>query len=214
MGSFIKHAREKSKFFKIFNVRVTLSTFPKGQDKHDKENKLRNLLSKTQKELPGLVSITINSPIKTTLTQNNIQKIEGQRELVTYSLLVGKGVLRARLHLNRTNCTSHYNAKDFKHFLESPEEEKLRHNSSLQMEPPKIFPEKKEEEASQQDDLLNMFLEKDDSISDIEIEDEGVKTYYAVAAGRKTGVFTSWSAAQDVTNGYSGVCMKSFDTRK
>ena len=86
-------------------MRVTISIFPKGQDKHDKENNLCNLLSKTQKLLTGVVSITIDSLIKTTLTPNIIQKIEGQRELVTYSLLVEKGVLRARLHFNRTNCT-------------------------------------------------------------------------------------------------------------
>ena len=108
-----------------------------------------------------------------------------QKDLVTYSLVVEKGVFRVRLLFTKSNCTSHYNTKTYKHFLDPPEEEKLKHNSSSQMESPKAFPERKEEEASQQEELMNMFLEKKDSLSDIEIGDEDVKTYYAVAAGRK-----------------------------
>ena len=139
VGSFVKHANNERKFFKIFNVRVTLSRFPNGQDKQNTENKLCTILSRTHKNLSGLISITINSSIKTTLTEDDIKTIEGQTELVTYSLIAEKGGVRAKLHLNNTNVTSHFKAKDFKHFLDSPEEEKLRHNSSFQIEPPRFF---------------------------------------------------------------------------
>lgn len=36
--------------------------------------------------------------------------------------------------------------------------------------------------------------------------------YYAVANGRQTGVFNSWDACKDSTNGYSGARFKSFST--
>ena len=213
VGSFAKHAANEPKYFRIFNVRVTLSAFPKGKEIENKETNLCNLLSKVQKELSGLVCITIPS-LKSTITEDDIKTIESQRELKTYSLVAEKGGVRAKLHLNKSNVTSHYTPKDFKNFLESPEEEQSKHNNTIQIETPMIFPEKKEEEESQQDDLLNRYLEQDDSISDIEIVDEGIKMYYAVAAGRETGVFTSWSAAQNATNGYSGVCQKKFKTRR
>jgi len=36
--------------------------------------------------------------------------------------------------------------------------------------------------------------------------------YYAVAVGRKTGVFTSWTETANNVLGYSGACFKSFST--
>lgn len=38
--------------------------------------------------------------------------------------------------------------------------------------------------------------------------------YYAVRAGRKTGVFTSWEECKKQVNGYSGAEYKSFATKK
>ena len=38
--------------------------------------------------------------------------------------------------------------------------------------------------------------------------------YYAVAKGRKTGIFTSWDDCQDQVKGFSGAVFKSFSTEK
>lgn len=38
--------------------------------------------------------------------------------------------------------------------------------------------------------------------------------FYAVAQGRKTGIFNSWEKCKESVEGYSGANFKSFPTRK
>ena len=48
----------------------------------------------------------------------------------------------------------------------------------------------------------------------MEVEDDMAKKYYAVKAGRKTGVFESWDECKSAVSGFSGAAYKSFTNRE
>ena len=48
----------------------------------------------------------------------------------------------------------------------------------------------------------------------MEVGDDMAKKYYAVKAGRKTGVFESWDECKSAVSGFSGAAYKSFTNRE
>jgi caulimovirus viroplasmin len=48
----------------------------------------------------------------------------------------------------------------------------------------------------------------------LEVGDDMAKKYYAVKAGRKTGVFESWDECKSAVSGFSGAAYKSFTNRE
>ena len=88
-------------------MRVTISAFPRGYDKHKKEAELSKHLSDLNKSLTGLSRVTLQNPITTTFTTYNMEKIEELGDLITYSLLLLRGTFKLCLQFKKNKLHDH-----------------------------------------------------------------------------------------------------------
>ena len=77
------------------------------------------------------------------------------------------------------------------------------------------LPTRAEADSSKRSELMKLFdneaEDPNERFQDFDLEeDDSIKYYYAVAAGRQTGIFIEWNVCNTQTNGYAGACFKKF----
>ena len=110
------------------------------------------------------------------------------------------------------NITKHYTPRTFKDLFQA-KQDTIMEDAPL---PEALsLPTRADAASSKRSALMKLFdneaEDPNDRFNNFDLEeDDTIKYYYAVAAGRQTGIFTEWSLCNSHTNGYPGTCFKKF----
>ena len=206
------YSTETKSLPKIFNLRVVIDLFPENPNKQEKLDTMFQRLSHTQTTLSQLVRVTLEKSIDYGLTFKKTREICLLRSIVSFCFTLIDRSFYIQLLFESDNITKHYTPRTFKDLFALtpptvPETAPLPDALSL--------PTREEANTSKRNELLNLFDKEDtdpnEHFQDFDLgEDDSIKYYYAVAAGRQTGIFTEWNACNRQTNGYTGACFKKF----
>ena len=193
---------------KIFNMRVVLNLFPENPGKKDKMKIVSHRLLNTQTKLSQLVRVNLEHSIDYGLTFGKTREICLLKNIVSFCFILINRSFRLKLIFQHDNITKHYTHRTFKYLF------KAKTDTIMENEPrPDAVSllTRAEADSSKRSELMKLFdneaEDPNERFNDFDLEeDDSIKYYYAVAAGRQTGIFTEWNLCNSQTNGYPGAC--------